>query len=205
MKSVFVSALAMLAAASQAYAAITVVTPWADSLWTAGGHGNITWTTTAAEANLKCEIQMLNGNNTNANLVAYVTTPGTPVDCSVKQYDIHPLNDFAKGKYWIRIGQSSTNTWAYSGVFNFEGKGTANPLQIATNGSMPVSPSGAAAKNAAAAASTTIATTGSSSGSKSSGSNSASTTPDNAAGQMSMNTKAMVTIMGAGVAALALL
>lgn len=41
---------------------------------------------------------------------------------------MYPLNDFASGQYWIRIGQASTNTWAYSGAFSFVGNGTASPV-----------------------------------------------------------------------------
>ena len=44
---------------------------------------------------------------------------------------IHPLNDFKSGDYWIRIGQSDKNNWAYSGVFKFKGNGTANPYHLA--------------------------------------------------------------------------
>lgn len=66
-----------------------------------------------------------------ANIVAYVTNPSTPIKCSEGRYEITPLNDFRKGKYWLRIGQEKTNTWSYSGIFEFDGKGSATPLKLA--------------------------------------------------------------------------
>ncbi|KAI8076327.1 uncharacterized protein BX664DRAFT_270956, partial [Halteromyces radiatus] len=126
-----VIATTTLAVASVAQAAITIVTPWADTTWNAGAHGAITWKTSGTDATQKCEIQLLNGNSSNANLVAYITDPKLPTDCSVGSFDIYPLNDFASGKYSIRIGQSASSTWAYSGVFNFVGNGSAKPLQLA--------------------------------------------------------------------------
>jgi hypothetical protein len=41
------------------------------------------------------------------------------------------LNDFKSGKYWVRIGQADKNAWTYSGVFDFEGKGTVSELKLA--------------------------------------------------------------------------
>lgn len=41
---------------------------------------------------------------------------------------MYPLNDFASGQYWLRIGQAANNNWFYSGVFNFNGTGTARPV-----------------------------------------------------------------------------
>ncbi|ORZ08672.1 hypothetical protein BCR42DRAFT_424663, partial [Absidia repens] len=62
---------------------------------------------------------MLNGDATNSNIVATVTSPKNPVKCGINAFEIVPLNDFKSGKYWLRIGQADTNTWTYSGVFNF--------------------------------------------------------------------------------------
>jgi hypothetical protein len=41
---------------------------------------------------------------------------------------MYPLNDFAAGQYWIRIGQNSTGNWYYSGLFTFSGNGTSKPI-----------------------------------------------------------------------------
>jgi hypothetical protein len=38
------------------------------------------------------------------------------------------LNDFAAGKYSIRIGQASTGNWYYSGLFTFNGTGSSKPI-----------------------------------------------------------------------------
>ncbi|GAA5812876.1 hypothetical protein MFLAVUS_006335 [Mucor flavus] len=150
MKFTILSAAGILAAISQA-SAIEIVTPWADTVWTAGGHGNITWKTTAADAGLKCDIYMLNGDIKNSNIVAQVTDPATPIDCSVGIYDIHPLGDFANGKYSIRIGQAATASWAYSSLFTFKGNalapGAAN--SATANGTAPVIPNANGAKPSA--------------------------------------------------------
>ncbi|KAI9498734.1 hypothetical protein BDB00DRAFT_401075 [Zychaea mexicana] len=132
MKSFLLTALAVIASATYSAAEIKVVSPWADTTWTSGGRGNITWTTESSDAKKDCHIQMMNGNATNSNMVAYVTAPDTPVKCSTESYQIHPLNDFAAGKYWIRIGQTdAADSWAYSGVFEFKGNGTAKPYHLA--------------------------------------------------------------------------
>ncbi|CAO3645886.1 unnamed protein product [Cunninghamella echinulata] len=140
MKFTAVASALTLASVAQA---VTVITPWANSTWVSGGDGVITWKSDANEAKLKCDIQLMNGNAANANMVAFVTAPETPVACSDNSYKISPINDFASGKYSIRVGQISTNTWAYSGLFEFQGKGTAQPKQTAGNGA-PVT-TGAAA------------------------------------------------------------
>ncbi|KAI8990122.1 hypothetical protein BDB01DRAFT_780103 [Pilobolus umbonatus] len=159
MKFTLLSAAGLLTATQ--VAAVTIVTPWAQTVWTAGGKGDITWNATAADAGLKCDIQMMNGEYKNSNMVAQVSNPETPLDCSVGKFQIYPLNDFAAGDYWIRIGQAP-DSWAYSGVFKFDGKGTSKPFSVVgvTNPSSPVTPaasstnkaassSGALAKNAA--------------------------------------------------------
>lgn len=38
------------------------------------------------------------------------------------------MNDFAAGKYSIRIGQASTGNWYYSGLFTFNGTGSSKPV-----------------------------------------------------------------------------
>ncbi|KAI9310928.1 hypothetical protein BX666DRAFT_1882058 [Dichotomocladium elegans] len=198
MKSLLLSAVTIAAAAANAAATITVISPWGNSVWVAGGHGNITWTTDAADANSNCEIQLMNGNASNSNMVAYVTAPGTPIKCSVNAYDIYPLNDFAAGDYWIRIGQSASNTWAYSGVFKFEGKGSANPLQLASNGaSAPAAaaasgnPSGTAKSGAAAASGKATATSSATHAAQS----------DSAAGHLDIQGKTMAAVAGSAVIA----
>ncbi|KAI8370949.1 hypothetical protein BD560DRAFT_396435 [Blakeslea trispora] len=141
------SLLAAAAAAVAQVSAVTIVTPWSTSAWTAGGHGNITWTITDAEANLKCDIYLLSGDAKNANIVAQITDPATPVACNALKYDIYPLNDFASGQYSIRIGQASTGTWAYSSAFSFTGNGSSKPISVV---SQAAAASGAASGSAAA-------------------------------------------------------
>ncbi|KAL1933613.1 hypothetical protein VTP01DRAFT_7703 [Rhizomucor pusillus] len=131
MKSLALSAVALAASLSATLADINVVSPWSDSAWKSGGNGTITWNITPEEENMKCEIQLLNGDTANSNIVAYVTDPGAPVPCSDKAFNIEPLNDFAKGKYWIRIGHPGEKKWFYSHAFEFDGKGTAEPLVLA--------------------------------------------------------------------------
>ncbi|EIE78183.1 hypothetical protein G6F46_000065 [Rhizopus delemar] len=148
MKTSFFAAAGLVSAASQALASITVVSPWGTSVWSAGGHGEITWNATTPESTLNCDIQLMNGEAKNANLVAQVTDPSTPIACSAGKYDIHPLNDFAAGKYSIRIGQASTGNWYYSGLFTFNGTGSSKPISVV---STATSLSGTAAAAAAAA------------------------------------------------------
>ncbi|KAI8145165.1 hypothetical protein BJV82DRAFT_605138 [Fennellomyces sp. T-0311] len=189
MKSLFLSALALAASASTAAATITVITPWADTTWTSGGRGNITWNTDAADNSKDCHIQMMNGNATNSNMVAYVTAPETPVKCSVKSYEIYPLNDFASGDYWIRVGQTDdAKSWGYSGVFKFKGNGTARPYHLA---------SGAAPANAAAtgAKSSDAKSTGTSTASQ------AAQSDESAAMHLSAQGKTLVAVAGGAVAA----
>ncbi|CAO3650505.1 unnamed protein product [Mucor hiemalis] len=195
MKFSLLSAAGIIAAVSQA-SAVTIVTPWANSVWTAGAHGDITWNTTAADATLKCDIYLLNGDYKNSNIVAQVTNPATPVDCSVGKFDIYPLGDFASGNYWIRIGQSSTGAWAYSGVFKFQGNGTSSPVSVvgtpsaAVNGTNP----GAAVASASGASTTALPTAAANKNSTSSASASASassTAKSGADSAMSVNTAAV--------------
>ncbi|KAG1563421.1 hypothetical protein G6F49_000050 [Rhizopus delemar] len=154
MKTSFFAAAGLVSAASQALASITVVSPWGTSVWSAGGHGEITWNATTPESTLNCDIQLMNGEAKNANLVAQVTDPSTPIACSAGKYDIHPLNDFAAGKYSIRIGQASTGNWYYSGLFTFNGTGSSKPISVV---STATSLSGTAAAAAAAATGTAAA------------------------------------------------
>ncbi|SAM09790.1 hypothetical protein [Absidia glauca] len=191
-----------LAIVSVAQAAVTIVTPWADTTWTSGAHGNITWKATGADLTQKCEIQLLNGNSTNANLVAYVTDPKLPADCSSGSFDIYPLNDFAAGKYSIRIGQSATSNWAYSGVFNFVGKGAAKPLQLASGAAGAASSSGSASVAAAAAsANVTASTTGKTNSTGTSASASSSSTSGASTGS---SISVMAVAAAAGLSALAM-
>ncbi|KAI8890426.1 hypothetical protein K501DRAFT_206330 [Backusella circina FSU 941] len=184
MKSFFVIAAGVLSAVSQASAAVTVITPWASTTWTSGEHGAISWNATGADASLKCDIQMLNGDYTNANLVAAITAVDTPIACSSGAFDIYPLNDFASGKYWIRIGQASTNTWGYSGEFTFAGKGSAKAYSVVGGPSAAVSGAAVPTGSAAATASGTSApkTTGGASAAAASASKSASASTSGASG-----------------------
>ncbi|KAI9332407.1 hypothetical protein BD770DRAFT_354786 [Pilaira anomala] len=194
MKFTILSAAGILAAISQASALeVCIVTPWADTVWTSGGHGNITWKTTAADVGTKCDIYMLNGDIKNSNIVAQVTDPATPVDCSLGIYDIHPLGDFATGKYSIRIGQSATNTWVYSSLFQFNGNGTHSPISLApttsatvVNGTTPAVSSGVK-PNAAVA----TATAAKASGSAAVSAAQASTTTESSGASLNMNTAAV--------------
>ncbi|KAI9258834.1 hypothetical protein BDA99DRAFT_514296 [Phascolomyces articulosus] len=191
MKSIFLSAIALIASASYAAAEIKVVSPWGSTVWNAGGTGDITWTTEKADASKNCHIQMMNGNITNSNMVAYVTAPDTPVKCSMEKYQIKPLNDFEAGKYWIRIGQTDdAASWAYSGVFQFKGNGTAKPFHLASN------PAAAAA----------AATSGGSSSGKPSSTSSAtqaaqSGDEESAAMQLNIQGKTLAAVAGGAVAA----
>ncbi|KAK4512721.1 uncharacterized protein ATC70_003427 [Mucor velutinosus] len=209
MKFSLLTAAGVLAAINQA-TAVTIVTPWASSVWSAGGHGLITWNTTAADANLKCDIYMLNGEFTNSNIVAQITDPATPVACSAGSYDMYPLNDFASGSYWIRIGQASTGNWAYSSPFKFNGTGTAKPVSVVSGASAAAVPTnsssvtGTAAAAASAASATKAATTGASSASKSaSASASASASPASSGASAAMSINAAAVALGA-IAAVAL-
>ncbi|KAI7887417.1 hypothetical protein K492DRAFT_202586 [Lichtheimia hyalospora FSU 10163] len=147
MKSILLCAATLLSAVS---AKITIVTPWAETTWTAGGHGNITWTSEKSDASQECQIQLMNGNASNANMVAFITSPASPVKCSDNRFDIYPLNDFESGKYWVRIGQRESDTWAYSGVFEFKGNGSATPLHKASTFDNNVSGSSSVASSTAA-------------------------------------------------------
>ncbi|CAO3639064.1 unnamed protein product [Cunninghamella echinulata] len=119
-------------AATLANAAIVIQEPWAKStIWKSGQTATITWTFDPTDANKLCDIQMLGGEIKDANIVAHVTSPSKPVSCGAGRYEITPLNDFNKGQYWLRIGQESTNTWYYSGGFDFDGKGSVTPLKLA--------------------------------------------------------------------------
>ncbi|CAO3692345.1 unnamed protein product [Rhizopus stolonifer] len=167
--SLLISGLVLTA--SQALAAITVITPWSTSVWTAGGTGEITWNVTAPESTLNCDIQLLNGDTANQNLVAQITSTSTPIACSAGKYGIYPINDFASGQYSIRIGQSATNNWYYSGLFTFNGTGTSKPISVvssataisgtaaaaaaATSGAIPIGKAAASGSAAAVSASAT--------------------------------------------------
>ncbi|ORZ05449.1 hypothetical protein BCR42DRAFT_428321 [Absidia repens] len=196
-----------LAAASVAQAAITIVTPWADTTWNSGAHGNITWKAAGTDANQKCEIQLLNGNSSNANLVAYVTDPKLPVDCTSGSFDIYPLNDFAAGKYSIRIGQSASSTWAYSGVFNFVGKGAAKPLQVAS-GAAPASSGASAAASSGAAAngtsSSSASATGKTNSTSASAANASSSSTNGASSDATFSMAAVAAAAGLSALAMAL-
>ncbi|KAI7903877.1 uncharacterized protein BX663DRAFT_505542 [Cokeromyces recurvatus] len=178
--------------------AVIIVNPWADTTWVSGGQGEITWKITTADAGLKCEIYMLNGDYKNSNLVAQVTNPATPVDCSVGKYAIYPLNDFASGKYWIRIGQRSTGNWAYSAPFDFKGNGTAKPESIV------VTPTAVKSNSTTAAVITTAPATTSTAKSSSSSSAETSKTTSNESGAPMMSISSAVIALGA-IAAVALI
>ncbi|KAJ2963937.1 hypothetical protein NQZ79_g1098 [Umbelopsis isabellina] len=142
-----VSALLAVACASAASATtITVVTPWASTVWNSGGVGDITWNTTSTggAALTTCSIDMLGGSSTNAEIVAHVTA--TPIDCSVGKFEITPLGDFASGQYWLRIGAEPN--WFYSGKFQFTGKGTVGAVSAASADIMVVMLSGNASSAA---------------------------------------------------------
>ncbi|GAN02080.1 hypothetical protein MAM1_0016c01520 [Mucor ambiguus] len=208
MKFSLLTAAGVLAAINQA-TAVTIVTPWASTVWSAGGHGLITWNATAADASLKCDIYLLNGEFTNSNIVAQITDPATPVDCSVGSYDMYPLNDFASGSYWVRIGQASTGNWAYSSPFKFNGTGAARPVSVVSGASAAAVPTngtsvtGTAAAAASAASATKAVTTGpsASKAASASASASASTVSSGASATMSINAAAVA--LGA-IAAVAL-
>ncbi|CAO3683457.1 unnamed protein product [Umbelopsis ramanniana] len=196
------SAVLALACASAASATtITVITPWASTVWTAGSTGSITWNTTTAgtPALTTCSIDMLSGSATNANVVAHVT--GTAIDCNLGKFDITPLGNFATGKYWLRIG--SDPTWFYSGQFDFQGTGTVGALSSAWNASAAVAPATASVSMASGA---TMMPTASGSAMKSLASGSASASAS-ATGKTSGSSKLQtplvaVTVLGAAVAAL---
>ncbi|KAI7896844.1 uncharacterized protein EV154DRAFT_490984 [Mucor mucedo] len=211
MKFTILSAAGILAAISQA-SAVTIVTPWASSPdWVSGGHGNITWTTTAADAGLKCDIYMLNGNVQNSNIVAQVTDPATPVDCSAGKFDIYPLGDFATGQYSIRIGQAATSTWVYSALFNFKGNGTSSPISVVAspsavaNGTAAAVPavSGVAASASGKAPTATAAVSGGAKNSTSSSAAASASASTVSGAESSMNMNSAAIALGA-IAAIAL-
>ncbi|KAI8874997.1 hypothetical protein K501DRAFT_203510, partial [Backusella circina FSU 941] len=205
MKSALLIAAGVVSAATQASAAISIITPWGDTTWTSGGAGNITWTATGTDASAKCDIQLLNGNFTNANMVAEITATGSPVACSAGSYVITPLNDFASGSYWIRIGQSATANWYYSGVFKFSGKGTAAPLSLASSaGAVAASASASAPLSTAAGASASAAavTTGVVAG-KNAASASASASASSTTSGASILTMSKVAAAAGAIAAIA--
>ncbi|CAO3628107.1 unnamed protein product [Cunninghamella blakesleeana] len=190
----FTAITGALALASVAQA-VTVITPWANTTWTAGQNGLITWKADPSDAGLKCDIQLMNGDAKNANLVAYVTAAATPVDCSLGSYEIKPLNDFKAGQYSIRIGQKDKNQWAYSGLFNFVGKGSVGALQTA---GQPAGGNGTAAASGAAANATPSGTANASGSNKPSGSSSAANASNSTNAAGSVNAMSMI-----GVAAIA--
>ncbi|KAJ8655680.1 hypothetical protein O0I10_008565 [Lichtheimia ornata] len=104
-----------------ALADIALLEPWANTTWTSGGKGNIHWKSEASENNVFCDIQLMNGNITDGQLVAYITDPHAPVLCSSNSYTVSPLNDLSDGLYWIRVG--TKDRWAYSHQFRFKGSG----------------------------------------------------------------------------------
>ncbi|KAI9482870.1 MAG: hypothetical protein EXX96DRAFT_605969 [Benjaminiella poitrasii] len=197
----FVLLAGVISALSQV-SAVTIVTPWAQSVWTAGGHGEITWNASATDATLKCDIYMLNGDFKNSNIVAQITDPATPVDCSAGKYDMYPLNDFASGQYWIRIGQASTGNWAYSSAFQFNGNGTSKPQSVvqpiataAGNGTTVTVPTPVAATNGTNNAANKPVLTASGTTAKPSSidanKSATSATPDSGASMVSINTAAV--------------
>ncbi|KAI8342792.1 hypothetical protein BC941DRAFT_448971 [Chlamydoabsidia padenii] len=132
MKSTLITLTAIASFVGYSSATLTFKDPWSKTkAWKSGEKAEVKWTSDAADADKLCDIQMLNGDKLNSNIVAMVTNPQAPVKCGTNQFEIAPLNDFKSGEYWLRIGQASSNTWSYSSVFNFEGKGTANPLKLA--------------------------------------------------------------------------
>ncbi|RCI06742.1 hypothetical protein CU098_013483 [Rhizopus stolonifer] len=167
MKTTLIAA-GIVAAASQAMAAISVANPWGQVTWTSGGSGEITWTATAPEDTLNCDIQLLNGDYTNSNLVAQITGADTPIACSTGKFSIYPLNDFASGQYWIRIGQNSTSNWYYSGLFTFNGNGTVGPISTAWTASASATAATASVTPASVAVKKAIAATSDASGLKAS-------------------------------------
>ncbi|KAM3579346.1 hypothetical protein VKS41_008205 [Umbelopsis sp. WA50703] len=190
------SALLAVACASAASATtITVVTPWASTVWNSGGVGNITWTTssTGGTALTTCSIDMLGGSSTNAEIVAHVTA--SPIDCSVGKFAITPLGDFAAGQYWLRIGAEPN--WFYSGKFQFNGKGTVGAVSAAYNASSAaVMPT--ASISMASGASASLMATASGSGKSAMASASASAS---ASGKTSGSSSVQVSLVAASVAA----
>lgn len=135
---------------------LAVVTPWGTTTWIAGGIGDITWTVSPGGGQpdfTNCHIDLLGGEFTNANLVAHVTNPATPVACSAQKYQITPIGDFSTGKYWIRIGNAPDGPWFYSAAFQLTGNGSQRPLQLAWNASQSVGPIASTANGKAASAS----------------------------------------------------
>ncbi|KAI8339896.1 hypothetical protein BC941DRAFT_511293 [Chlamydoabsidia padenii] len=138
MKSSFITLTAVASFVGYANAAMMFKDPWAQTKpWKSGEKALLKWTSDKADADKMCDIQMLNGDKLNSNIVATVTNPKSPVKCGVNEYEISPLNDFKSGKYWVRIGQADTDTWTYSGVFDFEGKGTVTELKLADGAEYP--------------------------------------------------------------------
>ncbi|KAG2171791.1 hypothetical protein INT43_008171, partial [Umbelopsis isabellina] len=197
-----VSALLAVACASAASATtITVVTPWASTVWNSGGVGDITWNTssTGGAALTTCSIDMLGGSSTNAEIVAHVTA--APIDCSLGKFEITPLGDFASGQYWLRIGAEPN--WFYSGKFQFTGKGTVGAVSAAWNASSAaVMPTASISMASGASASLMATASASGKSAMASASNSLNASASaSASGKTSGSSNVQASLMAASVAA----
>ncbi|KAI7880081.1 hypothetical protein K492DRAFT_195406 [Lichtheimia hyalospora FSU 10163] len=88
-----------------ALADIALLEPWANTTWLSGGKGTIRWKSEASESNMLCDIQLMNGNSSDGQMVAYVTDPHSPVSCTSNSYTVSPLNDLSEGVIGFALAQ----------------------------------------------------------------------------------------------------
>ncbi|CEG71024.1 hypothetical protein RMATCC62417_06820 [Rhizopus microsporus] len=117
----FAAAIASVTAAN-----ITVIEPWGQSTWNAGGSGLVHWSAVNG-AGQTCEIHLLTGQATNATLVANLTANGHTVPCDYTKATFLPLPNYPSGQYFVRIGPvgSLPEQYGYSNYFNYVGTGSA--------------------------------------------------------------------------------
>ncbi|GAA5810217.1 hypothetical protein MFLAVUS_003636 [Mucor flavus] len=134
MKFSTVSIAALATVAATVSATLTVIEPWAQTTWTAGGNGTVSWNSTVEEAGKLCEIHLLTGEAATATFVANLTSNGNLVPCNYTRVNFNHLPDYAAGDYFVRLGANggAMDLYSYSGYFKYVGNGTV-AAEAATN------------------------------------------------------------------------
>ncbi|KAG1464289.1 hypothetical protein G6F56_005111 [Rhizopus delemar] len=116
------SLAALAVAVSSVAATITVIEPWGQTTWTAGGSGLVHWSNDAG-AGQSCEIHLLTGEATNATVVANLTANDHTVPCDYTEATFLPLPSYTPGQYFVRIGPvgSTSDQYGYSNYFTYAG------------------------------------------------------------------------------------
>ncbi|KAG1471451.1 hypothetical protein G6F56_002114 [Rhizopus delemar] len=116
------SIAALAVAISSVAATITVIEPWSQTTWNAGGSGLVHWTFPEG-AGQTCEIHLLTGEATNATVVANLTANDHTVPCDYTKATFLPLPTYTPGQYFVRIGPvgSTSENYGYSNYFNYAG------------------------------------------------------------------------------------